>query len=80
MGAIDLDRELSEYMAACYPGHVLPGRQIREVEQAFLSGMHALNEIVALQGNGYGPSWLRDAIRVKLMAMGCFRPVSVPSG
>lgn len=73
MVPINLQSEFETYMRACYGDRTLPPQQIREVEQAFLSGVHVLNEIVDKAGSRYGTMWLRDALRVRLTELGSFQ-------
>ncbi len=70
MVPIDLQSEFAMYMRGCYGNRALPPQQVREVEQAFLSGIHVLNEIVDKAGSRYGTMWLRDALRVRLTELG----------
>lgn len=72
MVPINLEAEFAAYVKACYGDRALPPEQVREIEQAFLSGIHVLNEIVDKAGSRYGTMWLRDALRVRLTVLGSF--------
>lgn len=70
MFPISLQSEFENYMRACYGDRQLTVQQVREVEQAFLSGIHVLNELVALRADAYGPEWLRQALTDRLRTLG----------
>lgn len=72
MVPISLQSEFENYMRACYGNRIraLPDQQVREVEQAFLSGIHVLNELVAERGDGYGTDCLRQALTDRLRTLG----------
>jgi hypothetical protein len=70
MVPISLQGEFQNYMRACYGDRELPAQQRREVEQAFLSGIHVLNELVADRGDGYGTDWLHQALADRLRTLG----------
>ena len=58
--------EFARYMAACYGRRDVPPQQRKEVEQAFLSGMHTLN-----CNSGTPVEGLTEAIRSRLIKVGC---------
>lgn len=55
----ELEKALIEYLQACYgPGDDVPPSQLREVRQAFLSGIHWMNT-----QDGYDPGEYEKALR-----------------
>ena len=59
-----LEIAVREYMNACYAGKSLDSIQIKEVRQAFLSGIHWLNTL-----GDYCPDEIQEACR-KLTGVG----------
>ena len=57
----ELDAALNEYVRRIYGGDGIPDVQLREVRQAFLSGVHWLNT-----HPGYFPSVMEGAIKATL--------------
>lgn len=52
MAAIQsIERALAEYMAACYGDSPIPEDQVRQVRQAFLSGVYWRDTEVCLPGD-----------------------------
>lgn len=58
----DLEAAFLKYMKACYGGQMVNLIQIREVRQAFLSGIHWLNT-----KDDYCPTELEQALRELLL-------------
>ena len=61
-GTVDeLEGAYQEYVRACYAGQTLSAVQIKEVRQAFLSGIHWLNT----KGD-YCPDAIQESLRKML--------------